>query len=82
MNTDPFTSWRYKIGSKGRALPKLAKTVIYIVGIAAYIWLVAYIFHVWPWTREWHWWYIPQVGSLFLASCIGLYVGFSAVFDS
>lgn len=57
-------------------------TIIYIVSIAAYIWLVAYTLHLWPLTCEWHWWYIPQVGSLLLTGCIGLYIGFSTVFGS
>ena len=82
MNTDPFTSWRYKIGVRGRALPELAKLVIYVVCMAVYIWLAAYILHLWPLTREWHWWYIPQVSCLFLAGCILQYAIFSEVFGS
>ena len=79
MSTDPFASWRYKIGIRGRALPELAKMVIYAVCMAAYIWLAAYILHLWPWAREWHWWYIPQVSCLFMVGCIWHYIIFSEV---
>lgn len=82
MTTDPFTARRYKIGISGRVLSELAKVVVYAVCLAAYIWLAAYIFHIWPWTREWRWWYIPQVSCLFLTGCIWLYAIFSEVFGS
>ena len=80
MITDPFTAQRYKICIRGRALSELAKLVIYVVCIAAYIWLAAYILHLWPLTREWHWWYIPQVSSLFLVGGTLQYAIFNEVF--
>ena len=70
MNTGPFTSWRYKIGIRGRALPELAKLVIYAACMTAYIWLAGYVFSLWPWTPEWRWWYVPQICSIFTVGCL------------
>ena len=64
MSTDPFASWQYKIGVRGRALPELAKVVVYAACMTAYMWLAGYVFSLWPWTHEWHWWYIPQACSI------------------
>ena len=79
MNTDPFISWRYKIGVRGRALSGLAKVVVYAACMIAYIWLAGYVFSLWPWTRDWHWWYIPQACSIFTVGCLWHYVIFSEV---
>ena len=70
MNTDPFTSWRYRICVRGRALPESAKVVVYAACMTAYIWLAAYIFYLWPWTNEWCWWYIPQACSILVVGSL------------
>ena len=74
MTIHPFAFWWYKICVRGCALPELAKATVYAICMTAYIWLAAYVFDLWPWTRDWHWWYIPQACSIFTAGCLWHYI--------
>ena len=74
MSTEPFASWRYKIGVRGRALPELAKVTVYAICMTAYTWLAAYAFYLWPLTGEQHWWYVPQAWSIFTVGCLWHYI--------